>query len=141
MLRKSKWFIYSLIIILINVALGHFLPPSSIMFSPIVICVITVFVMEMKINTCVKTFLIGFLISLQDIGVKLFAGGTSDSQGLAWIHLMLLIGVASSGMYLLYYMFYKENSNLKVKLISLLILGSVLLLHLRCFFYLGLEVK
>jgi len=47
---KSKGFIYYISLVVVNVLVGHFLPPSSSMLSPIVIVLITVFVLSLKVR-------------------------------------------------------------------------------------------
>lgn len=139
MLKRSRWFVYSLSLVLVNVVIGHFLPPSSIMLSPIVISLMTIFTLELKVRVLVKSFLIGILISLQDVGVKLFAVGTHDYVGLVWIHFMLLMGLIPSFLIIVYFYVKDQNENVFQKMIGILVFILMVVIHISLFSKLGVN--
>ena len=139
MWRNNKLLIYAVILVVVNVLIGHFLPPSGIMLSPIVIVLITVFVLNLEVRVLVKSLVIGGLISLQDIGVKLFSGGTHDYEGLGWIHFMLLMGVTPSFLAIVYFFAIDKDESVYKKIFSALIFILLLVFHLSLFSELGVN--
>lgn len=139
MWEKNKLLIYAIILVFGNVLIGHFLPPSSIILSPVVIVLITVLVLSLDIRVLVKPLVIGGLISLQDIGIKLFSGGTHDYEGLGWIHFMLLMGVTPYFLVLIYFFAIDKDESFFKKIFSALIFVLLLVIHFSLFSKLGVN--
>lgn len=102
--------IVSIIIVLISNYQGAVNPPASITFTPFLIPIITLLNLSLlRMNFFCKFGIITGLIILNDILIRIYAGGTHDSAGNGWIVGMLLIGVIISFVIILLYYFIKED--------------------------------
>lgn len=136
-----KFLILCTAILLISNVLGHYMPPFSIMFTPIAITFLTViifFKISSTIGIVLKSIILAVFISANDICIKLFAGGNHDSEGLGWIHMMLFIGLIVNYIVMIIMVVNNKEENLTNKLLSLLIFPALMYLHLELFAYLGL---
>ena len=79
-------------LIIINQIIGHFLPPMGIMLTPILLPIISLLIiLEKNISVWKITFASSFLFMLNDLGLKSFAGGTHDLEGLGVIIFTFMI--------------------------------------------------
>ena len=85
--------IIGLLIIIISNFIGHFAAPFSIFVTPIVLFIIIGAInFSLYIENYYLTVLYGFgLLLLNDILVRLYAGGVHDDAGKAWIMLFFII--------------------------------------------------
>lgn len=80
-------------------------------------------------------------IGLNDIGIKLFAGGIHDYEGLGWIHMMLFIGLVPSLIMLLIGTFRDKNSTIWTKLGAIIIFVALISAHFQLFKKLGIPLS
>src|ERR1700744_576116 len=92
-----------ILILLLSAAIGHFLPPAGLLASPIVMPLLTgiVFTSYSDFNIFFKSILTYLFIGLNDIGIKLFAGGIHDAEGVGWIEMLFFVGLVPSFIILL----------------------------------------
>lgn len=130
-------------VIIINVILGHCIPPTGILFTPVALTLsaaILVFCSK-TLRPLYMTFIIVGLIALNDIGIKLFAGGDRDPQGLGRIHFFLFIGLVPTYILALIGIFRNEKGHIIEKLLSSLIFPALIVVHLYFFYDLGLGLS
>ncbi|OYU95487.1 MAG: hypothetical protein CFE21_10105 [Bacteroidetes bacterium B1(2017)] len=127
-------------VVLGNVLLDHFFAPFGMMLMPIALTIsasIAAF-STTNLNVISKSFLVYGLVALQDIGIKLYGGGSHDSEGQAWIHMMLFISFVPTFVILvLSTVKAKEESN-STKISAILIFLFLLYMHFMLFKDLGL---
>jgi len=101
-----------IILLLVSIVIGHFLPPSGIFMTPVTISIMTWLILfsDADFSILVKSVLSYLFIGLNDIGMKLFAGGKSDLAGIGWIHLFLFIGLVPCFIMLLISVFRDKKS-------------------------------
>lgn len=135
------------ILILISVILllclsnykGHIDPPFSIDFTPVIIGLTTVIVLFFTdLKLWLKLGLTTFYIILNDVLIKLYAGGAHDLEGAGFIFIAMAIGLIVSLIALIIYLI-KEKVEKKsmFKFILTPILG--LALYLSYFHSLGMS--
>src|ERR1700712_415295 len=97
-LKMSNLKALSLVIIIfvIDTLLGHYLPPTSIFLTPIVVAAITMIFSKSNLSHYLIILCVIITICLNDILIKLTAGGTSDFEGAGLINLFFLISVVIS---------------------------------------------
>lgn len=114
--------------LLISNYLGHVNPPFSISFTPVLIGLFTgmvLFFTDFRLS--IKFGLITGLIILNDVLIRLYAGGTHDFEGLGWIAGFLFIGLIISLIEIIIYGLIKQR-NKKVKYF-LYVIGSCVILY------------
>ena len=132
--------------VILNGLIGHFFAPMGIMLTPIAMTITTLFVCIGTSN--IKLYWISILtflfIALNDILIKLYAGGSHDKEGSGFILSFLVIGLVPTLIILLIKIFgYKdEKKALKTKVfilfIVLLVIHLILTVNLglgRCYWY------
>lgn len=129
----------ALLIVVANVAIGHFFPPFGIMLTPFVLPIITMLVVfgpGTRPPISVSGLVVG-LIALNDIGIKLFSGGTHDSEGLGWIHGTLIIGLLPSFLLLLAGNLQNHQAKRLERVLGALLFPALITVHLCIFGHLG----
>ena len=117
-----------ILLTLISNYLGHINPPFSINWTPILVGLFTVSIMYFTdFRILVKFILITSLIIINDILIKLFAGGTHDWEGVGWITAFLLLGLLISLAIIVFYGFTKRKN--KKKEFFLFLLGTCIILY------------
>ena len=141
-MKLSKIMLVGLLtlILLISITIGHFLPPLGILAIPIIITLMTGLIIFTGngFNILVKSVLSYLFIGLNDIGIKLFAGGIHDSEGTGWIHLMLFIGLIPSSIILFRAVYRDKNVTKWIKTIGILLFILLIIIHLKIFETLGM---
>lgn len=66
----------------------------------------------------IRIFIAYLVIGLNDIGIRLYAGGIHDSEGQGWIYAMSFIGLIPSLIMILIAVFRDKGSNIRTKLLS-----------------------
>lgn len=85
-----------LLLIVVSNVIGHFAPPFSILITPILMTIIIgglnypIFRVSFNLT---MLYSLGLLI-FNDLFIRLYAGGTHDQVGKAWIMFFFLIAVA-----------------------------------------------
>lgn len=95
MTNFQKIFIGIILIISSNL-FGHFVGIFSIFLTPIVVGTITYLFLSLDYKLIYNIFLIVFAIITNDILIKLFAGGSHDSEGEGLISAFFLLGLIVS---------------------------------------------
>lgn len=127
---KSTYIFIGLLIILGANLAGHFFPPFSLMTSFLYMNLIVglVNLPFYKINynyTVVYNFI---LLLINDLFIRLYAGGNHDSQGMGWCWLMFHIGfIISTLIMIIYWATNFRNMSAENKpSLSLTIIGAIL---------------
>ena len=142
-LQKTTLISLLLLILIMSSIVGHFLPPTGILAAPVIIVLISGLIVftNNDFNILVKSLLAYLFIGLNDIGIKLFAGGMHDMEGVGWINMMFLIGSAISFIILLIGILKDRNSTNGIKALSALIFIVLICIHCKTFETLGVNVN
>jgi hypothetical protein len=131
------------IVIILNIIIGHFLPPAGILITPLIISVMIGLIVftDNGLNIIEKSVLSYLYIGLNDIGIKLFSGGKHDMEGVGWIHMMLYIGLVPCFIMLSIGIFRDKDSSIRLKILSVIIFVLLIYAHLEIFETLGVNVN
>ena len=77
-------------------------------------------------------------MALNDISIKLYSGGTHDNEGLAWVHLLLFIGLVPTFGILLTTILKRKEERLTKRIIAIVLFVGLIAGHLQLFSNLGL---
>jgi hypothetical protein len=91
-------------------------------------------------NVFVKSILCYLFIGLNDIGIKLFAGGRHDMEGIGWVYMLLFIGLVPGSIMLVMAVIRDKRSATWLKLMSVISFTLLICLHLKVFKTLGVIV-
>ncbi len=127
--------------VIINGLLGHHFPPSGIFLTPIVMTITTWLVCfrttsSRAIHRSVLTYL---FVASNDISIKLYSGGTHDTEGLGWILALLLVGLFPTVGVLSVAVFKMNQETLKSRSAAIALFFVLIAGHLLMFLKLGLE--
>ena len=127
-------------IVVANLLLGHFFAPIGMMLTPIVLIIVTIIIIFMTANLkpIYLTLLTFGLIVLNDIGLKLYAGGHHDNEGLSWMQLLFLLGLIPSYGILIFGILRTKKVELAEKIISIIFFPILIVGYLYLFNDLGL---
>lgn len=133
----------ALTIVIVNNIFGHYYAPSSIMFTPIVVIVLSYLIafLAKNIKAIQKTILLAFMIGLHDVCIKLYAGGTHDLPGLGLIHLMLFVGLVPAYPIFIKGIFRTENEPKTNKFIAVILFPLLMWIHLLIYCSLGIPIS
>jgi len=122
----------SIVIIILNILIGHYFAPNGILFTPIVIMAVALIIgsLTMNIKPFWRSSLIVAFISIHDIGIKLYAGGTHDREGAAWILLYMLLGTIPAFSFLIWVIIKDKKEVMLHKLIAIVTFPALLFLHI-----------
>lgn len=141
-LDKNKYWnlLLAIFIILSNILSDHYFAPSGITLTPIIIIVITCLISlnKGKFDTILQVIIICFLISLNDLGIKLFGGGIHDVEGLGFIHLFLFAGLIPCFIILALSTFKNKKDTLLKSVFSLFLFIILICIHFYFFSNIGL---
>ena len=128
------------ILVVANTLFAHFFAPTGMLLTPIALIVVTTLVcFKVKtINPIHLTIITFGLIALHDIGIKLYAGGSHDGEGLSWVHLLMFLGLVPSYIILVSSIFQDKERNRKEKLTAVLLFPLLIAGRLFLFGDLGL---
>jgi hypothetical protein len=126
--------------VIVNGFIGHFFAPNGIMLTPIVLTITTSLVCfgTKNIKIIFISALTYLFIALNDISIKLYSGGSHDSEGLGWIHMLLFIGLLPTFGILLATIFRNKEETLTNKTIAVVLFVGLIAGHLQLFSNLGL---
>jgi hypothetical protein len=118
--------------------IGHYFPPFSILFSPIIILLICFNIFKTNINFYIKSIFIVFSIIVNDISLRLYAGGTHDSEGIMVINLFFYINFIIALISFLIFLIQKKEINFN-KIFFLIICFSTSYFYINYFYSIGME--
>lgn len=142
-MRNILPFIIALMLVLINGLIGHYYPPNGIDFTLILIPLITLIMCfaSKNLNSIFKSLSISMLVMLNDILLKLYAGGTHDLEGLEWIHAFMYMGILIGLIILSINVMKNKEESIFLKISSILLFPLLVYVYLHFFYQLGLEKK
>ena len=128
-------------VVITNGLISHYLPPTGILLTPVILIIVAFLICfgTGTMNAIWKSILVFGLIGFHDILIKLYSGGTADSEGQGVIHLFLFIGLVPAFGVLLTSVFRQKQETLKDKIVACLIFPALMSVHLYLFSRLGLE--
>lgn len=128
------------LVVILNGLIGHFLAPSGILLTPVILIITTSLVCfgTKNIKVIFLSFLVYLFIALNDFSIKLYSGGSHDSEGIAWIHLLLFVGLIPTFVIFLVAVFINGQDTLINKIIAIVLFVGLIVLHLQLFMTLGL---
>jgi hypothetical protein len=121
-------------LVLLNIILGKILPPASILLTPYLLPLLGYIIcLSPRENKTIQTAqILTLLIIINDLGIKKFAGGSHDSQGLGWINLTFILGFIPS--YIISVIgIWKTNSSKKEKVIATVIIPTIVFFYFSFF--------
>jgi hypothetical protein len=123
------------LIVILNGIIGHYFAPNGILLTPIVLTITASLVCfgTKKIKHLFISFLTYFFVALNDVSIKLFSGGTHDSEGLALINMFLLIGLAPTFSILWISILTKKVEKIKQQIIALIAFILLMTIHFILF--------
>ncbi len=126
--------------VLANTLIGYLVPPNSIMLTPVILTITTALVVfgttDIKpISLSLFTYL---FVAANDILIKLYSGGSHDSEGLGWIHMLLFIGLLPTIGLLLAGIFKSKSEKLRNKLLAIGFFLTLIITHFQLFGELGI---
>jgi hypothetical protein len=126
--------------VILNVLIGHFFAPNGITLTPIVLIITTSLVCfgTKNIKLIFISVLTYLFVALNDILIKLYSGGTHDTVGLGWIHLLLFFGLVPTFGILLVRVFRSKKEAMTNKIVALILFIVLIAGHLQLFSDLGL---
>ncbi|MBS1612309.1 MAG: hypothetical protein JST49_05760 [Bacteroidetes bacterium] len=141
--RQSKdnalLLILALLVVIANGFIGHFFAPNGIMLTPIVLILTTGIVcLTDNMHPILISIFSYFYVALNDILLKLYAGGSHDEEGLAWMAMFLLFGLVPSFIILVATVFRTKQAILAVRLLAVVLFIALVAIHLSVFERLGL---
>lgn len=127
--------------IFINGLIGHFFAPNGILLTPVVLIITTSLVVfgTKNIKIIIVTILTYLFVALNDISIKLYSGGTHDSEGMGWIYLLLFIGLVPTLGLLITGIIRQKEEKLVNKLLAFGLFLALITVHLLIFSNLGIE--
>jgi len=141
MKREEIILVLSLVIIvLINGLIGCFLAPFGIVFTPVLIFFTTYNICKKckEMNVILISYFAYLFVALNDVLIKIYAGGTNDYQGLGFILAFTIFGLIPSFLYFVFNI-YKRNEKMEYKIIAVLLFLFLIICHHNMFSKLGLE--
>ncbi|ALJ00726.1 hypothetical protein [Rufibacter tibetensis] len=128
------------ILVIANILFAHSFAPTGMMLTPVLLIIVTTLVCfkVTSINPIPLSLITYGLIALHDIGIKLYSGGSHDSQGLGWVHLLLFLGLVPSYVILVNSIFKDKELNRIEKLTAVFLFPVLIAGHLLLFGDLGL---
>ncbi len=132
-----------LLIVMLNGLIGRYLAPTGITITPLILIITTsLVVFDNRIqNSIWKSIWCVFFVILNDILIKLYSGGTHDSEGLIWVTSFMYMGLIPSYGILLYSIIKEKTEKNSAKIISLIILPVFMSIYLHFFGQLGLGIN
>jgi hypothetical protein len=130
----------ALSVVIINGLIGHFFAPYGILLTPIILSITTylaVFPVS-NLNPVWKSMFSFLFIATNDISIKLYSGGRHDYEGLAWVHLLLFIGLLPVFGLLLNSVFEDRKAPVILQIFAMVIFPILILGYLYFFSELGL---
>ena len=102
--KKIFIILFGLTLVFLSNIIGHFAAPFSIMITPLLLSIIIGGLnFSLYKSTYYWTVLYGFgLLLLNDVLIRIYAGGTHDDEGKGWIMLFFIIAFLLSGLIMVF---------------------------------------
>ena len=140
-IHKSISLVSATLVLLVSIIIAYFLPPAGLLLSPVTMSLMVWIILfgANNFGILTRSALCYLYIGLSDIGLKLFAGGIHDIEGMGFMSLLFFVGLIPCFIMLLTTVYRATLPNKWVKIIS--ILGFILLIwvHIGIFKRLGLD--
>ena len=141
-MKTTLFILVSFLIVFTNIVIGHFFAPYGILYTPIVLSIVSLIIIATKETGLIfKGVLISLFIIMNDVGIKLYSGGIHDYEGLAWIHIFFLIGLILSYIILITGILLARHSSLRQKIAAALTLPVIITIHMYFFTELGITAR
>lgn len=137
-MTKLKAILVSIGLIIATTLLGHYIPPTSIFITPVIIGGITALLSMTTFRVYFIILFILIVIFLNDILIKLSAGGISDFEGAGLINLFFIFGVIVSTIIALISLFYSRKRNRVMTIFLCLLIPVASYFYIPYFDFLGL---
>jgi hypothetical protein len=126
--------------VILNALIGHYFAPDGILLTPFVLTITSFLVcfLTENIRVIFISILTFLFVALNDIAIKLYAGGKHDNEGLDWIHLFLFFGLIPTFVFLSIAVFKRKSEKLAIKLMAIGLFIALTYIHLQLFSRLGL---
>lgn len=119
-----------ILIVLIHLYIGHYFAPNGIDLLPLTMILITVIIFQFtNYKIYIKCLIAALLFLSLDIGLKLYAGGSHDYEGLDWINAFYFIGIIPS-LIIIFYKVYK-NTEVSLRTKILIVVLSLVFLYFQ----------
>jgi hypothetical protein len=112
-----------------NNLLGHYMAPSGILMTPLVIMALTGWLLPRHStysHSILRVGLLALLICLHDAGIKLYAGGSHDAEGQGFIHFFLFMGLLPAYGYVVYTLTRQRAEPVAVRVVTGLLFPAIL---------------
>ncbi len=131
------------LILFISNVIGHFFPPVGILASPVFIIIMVGLIIFTANNFkfFIKCLLAYSFIGLNDVGLRLFAGGIHDSEGIGWINALFFAGLLPCVIMLFAWLFRNRNSVNWISISGVLLFVFLIYIHLQIFKTLGTQIN
>jgi len=133
----------SVVCIILSALFGHYYPPIGIELTPVILIITGVIVFNnLKFqNVFLKVLLFFSFVALNDLLIKLYAGGRHDYEGLAWTKLFLYIGLLPSYFILVKAIWLDRFAGQTSKIVSILVFPILVVIYLAISRDLGLGTE
>jgi hypothetical protein len=126
-------------LVMLNVFLAHFTGIGifgTAIVLPLAAAMVTL--PPRSLNVWMQSLLCFLMAALNDLGIKLYAGGTHDDAGLGWMLLLLLVGLAPMYVFLIVSVIRNKTASILEKLGAILLFPALMVLYLHYFQKAGL---
>ena len=127
-------------LVTLNNIVGHFIPPTSVVLTPFLLPLLAtiIFHKENEMGIIIKSLLLALLVILNDAGIKLYAGGAHDRQGLSFVNGAMLIGLVPAFGILTFSILRRKEQSVNRCIVAILVLPALISIYLIFFMSLGL---
>ena len=139
-LRNVVMLVIAMSFVILNGFVGRYIPPNGIFLTPLILMLTTLFtafgtkyIKPVWISICSFIF-----VALNDISLKLYAGGAHDEEGLAWIHFFLFVGLVLTFILLSIAIIKNKQASLIHKFSAVILFSVLIAIYLYFFSNLGL---
>ncbi|WP_461451614.1 hypothetical protein [Mucilaginibacter sp.] len=137
-MNSLKAVLFTIGLIIINSLLGYYLPPISIIFTPVVVGLTTYVLARTNIKIYFIIIFIIITLALNDILVKITAGGTSDFEGAGLINLLFFVTVIISTIIAISILIDKKKERTLIVVLFCLLIPVASCCYISYFDFLGL---
>ena len=130
----------AVIIAISNGIIDHFFAPTGVYLLPVIIISSTSLINlnKEKFNILIQPIFTFILISLSDIGIKLYGGGVHDSEGQGFLIVFLFVGLLPGFIVLVLSAFLRKDVPVAAKFASVFLFLLLIYLYLQFLGNLGI---
>lgn len=137
--RSFLIMIVSILIVLLHVYIGHYFAPKGIDLLPITMTLITILMLQFSnFSIYFKCLFIALMFLSLDLGIKLYAGGSHDLEGLDWMNFFYFIGLIISSIIITYKVYKSSEINSRAKILIIVTFVIFQYFQINLFWNLGL---